>query len=222
MTGCTKVSEGCRNCYAEAMAKRLKAMGQAKYAQGFNVVCHEHELTAPLHWRKPRLVFVNSMGDLFHEDVTDDFIYRVFDVMHQAPQHTFQVLTKRDSRLAQLAPSLSWPKNIWMGVTVENSDQVHRIDSLRETTAHVKFLSIEPLLSFIPSINLSGIDWVITGGESGPRSRPVEKEWVMDIRDQCIAAEVPFFFKQWGGFNKKKNGKLLDSREWVEMPRLSA
>lgn len=222
VTGCTKVSEGCRNCYAEPMAKRLKAMGKQKYSQGFDVVCHEHELAAPLHWRKPRLVFVNSMGDLFHEDVPDEFIHRIFEVMNQASQHTFQVLTKRNSRLSQLAPSLTWAENIWMGVTVENSAYVHRIDNLRDTPAHVKFLSLEPLLGPIPDIDLSGINWVITGGESGPRSRPIEKEWVIDIRDQCIKANVPFFFKQWGGKNKKKAGKLLEGREWLEMPRLAA
>jgi protein gp37 len=220
VTGCTKISSGCRNCYAERMAKRLCAMGQPNYRNGFRPTVHSRMLEVPLHWRQPRMVFVNSMSDVFHEDVPFDFILRIFDVMRRASQHRFQVLTKRSERLVELSPKLLWPGNVWMGVTVENSDSTVRIDHLRRTGAAVKFLSCEPLLSPIPDINLDGIDWVIVGGESGPGARPMRPEWVTDIRDQCLAAGVAFFFKQWGGVNKKVNGRTLENRTWDEIPRV--
>lgn len=218
VTGCTKLSAGCQNCYAERMAKRLQAMGQSNYANGFTVACHEHVLGLPLQWRKPRLVFVNSMSDLFHEAVPVDFIQKVFQVMSQASQHVFQILTKRAERLAQLSPILQWPENVWMGVTVERSDFKPRIDWLRTTEAAVKFLSLEPLLDDLGELDLFGIDWVIVGGESGPSARPVQAEWVRPIRDQCVRRHLPFFFKQWGGVHKKKAGRVLDGRTWDQMP----
>ncbi len=219
VTGCTKISPGCKNCYAERMAKRLQAMGQPNYANGFKVTLHEKMLDSPLHWRKPQVVFVNSMSDLFHKDVPLDFIKRVFSVMNQADHHIFQVLTKRSGRFRKIASHLSWKDNIWMGVTVENRDYLHRIDDLRRTEAKIKFLSIEPLLGPIPHIDLSGIDWVIVGGESGPHARSMKAEWAKEIRDQCLAASVPFFFKQWGGWNKKKAGRNLEGRTWDQMPQ---
>lgn len=218
LTGCTKVSLGCRNCYAERMAMRLKGMGQANYLNGFALTMHESALSLPMNWRKPRSVFVNSMSDLFHKDVPDEFIARVFDIMRRAEQHRFQILTKRSNRLREMSPIIPWAANIWMGVTVEHSDYTYRIDDLRATGAKVKFLSLEPLLGPINDLSLLGINWVIVGGESGPQSRPMRKEWVADIRDQCIAANIPFFFKQWGGINKKRAGRLLDGRTWDEMP----
>jgi len=221
VTGCTKISEGCRNCYAERMAKRLQAMGQANYRNGFQLACHPEVLSLPLRWKKPQVVFVNSMSDLFHEDVPLDFIQRVFATMRQARQHTFQVLTKRAGRLAELSPQLDWTENVWMGVTVESSAYKDRIDDLRSTTACVKFLSMEPLLDDAGDLDLTSIDWVIAGGESGPGARPMRVEWVRGIRDQCLAQNVPFFFKQWGGVRKKKAGRLLDGRTWDEMPELA-
>ena len=218
VTGCTKISAGCVNCYAERMAKRLHAMGQANYINGFEVTMHPHVLDHPLKWRKSQVIFVNSMSDLFHEDVPLEFIRQIFDVMKQASWHTFQVLTKRAERLAEIAPLLSWPDNVWIGVTVENDDCAFRIDHLRNIPAAVRFLSMEPLLSAVEDMNLDNIDWVIVGGESGPGSRPIEKQWVRDILRQCRNAEVPFFFKQWGGTNKKKTGRLLDGETWDEMP----
>jgi protein gp37 len=218
VTGCTKVSAGCANCYAERMAKRLKAMGNPNYKNGFKLTMHPELLDAPLSWRKPRVVFVNSMSDLFHEDVPAEFIQKVFGVMCRARQHTFQILTKRAERLAEMSKDLCWPSNVWMGVTVEDQSCIDRIDSLRSTDAKVKFLSLEPLLSSLPGLNLEGIHWVIVGGESGPGARPMKKEWVVDIRERCAKAGVPFFFKQWGGVNKKKAGRELDGRTWDEMP----
>ncbi len=218
ITGCVKISPGCTHCYAERMAKRLQAMGQPNYANGFKLAMHEHALELPLQWKKPQTIFVNSMSDLFLKDVPVEFIKRVFHVMGQARQHTFQVLTKRADRLYVLSGELPWTPNIWMGVTVENSDYSHRIDHLRQTGAYLKFLSIEPLLGRIPNLNLDGIDWVIVGGESGPGARPMKPEWVMDIRNQCKRAGVPFFFKQWGGVRKKKAGRELEGRTWDEMP----
>ncbi|MBE3068602.1 MAG: phage Gp37/Gp68 family protein [Planctomycetes bacterium] len=218
VTGCTKISLGCRHCYAERLAMRLKAMGNANYADGFRVALHEHMLSLPLRWKQPRVVFVNSMSDLFHEEVSPAFISRVFDVVVRAPQHVFQVLTKRSRRLAELAPQLPWPDNVWMGVTVEHPDYIERISDLRQTGARIKFLSLEPLLGPIPRLDLRGMDWVIVGGESGPGARPMRQEWATDIRDQCLAAGVPFFFKQWGGTNKKKAGRLLEGRTWDQMP----
>jgi len=220
VTGCTKISPGCKNCYAERMAKRLFAMGQANYLNGFKVTTHEHVLELPLKWKKPQTIFVNSMSDLFHKDVSEEFISKVFDVMNRAPWHTFQVLTKRAERLADIHDRLSWSKNIWMGVSVENSDCKSRIDLLRGIKANVKFISFEPLIGRLGKVNLKNIDWAIVGGESGPRARYMSPEWVADLRDQCLAQKVPFFFKQWGGVNKKKAGRLLDGRTWDEMPRL--
>ena len=220
LTGCTKISPGCKNCYAERMAKRLKAMGQPNYRNGFRLTLHEHVLEYPLRWKKPQMIFVNSMSDLFHKDVPVDFILRVFDVMRRAHWHTFQVLTKRSERMLELDPIIDWPKNVWMGVSVENQDYAFRIDHLRQTHAAVKFLSLEPLLGPIPNLDLRAIDWVIVGGESGPKARPVKKEWVTEIRDQCLTADVPFFFKQWGGVNKKKTGRTLEGRTWSQLPRV--
>jgi protein gp37 len=201
------------------MAKRLQAMGQPNYVNGFKLTMHEHVLEKPLEWKTPQVIFVNSMSDLFHKDVPLVFIQRVFDVMKRAYWHQFQVLTKRSERLAELSPLLEWAENIWMGVSVENEDYVHRIDDLRKTGAKIKFLSVEPLLGPLPKLNLRGINWVIVGGESGPGARPLEREWVVGVRDQCKKSKVPFFFKQWGGFQKKKAGRLLDGRTWDEMPR---
>lgn len=218
LTGCTKVSPGCAHCYAERMAKRLQAMGNSNYAGGFRLTLHEHVLERPLSWRKPETVFVNSMSDLFHEDVPVDFILRVFDVMRRAHWHRFQVLTKRAERLVELDPLLDWPPNVWMGVTVENRRYVHRIDLLRQTGASVKFLSLEPLLGPLPDLGLGGMDWAIVGGESGPGARPMAAEWARDLRDQCTSAGVAFFFKQWDGVQKKRAGRILDGRTWDEMP----
>jgi protein gp37 len=219
LTGCTKISPGCKHCYAERMAKRLKAMGQPNYANGFRLTLHEESLQLPLRWKKPQMIFVNSMSDLFHKDVPLAFIQRVFDVMRRAHWHHFQVLTKRSARLLELAPAFDWPENVWMGVSVENSDYVQRIDHLRSSHAGIKFLSLEPLLGPLPALDLDNIDWVIVGGESGPGARPMEREWVTDIRRQCQRASVPFFFKQWGGLHKKRTGRLLDGRTWDEWPR---
>jgi protein gp37 len=218
VTGCVKLSPGCLNCYAERMAKRLQAMGQPNYSSGFKLRLHEHAVELPLKWRKPQTIFVNSMSDLFLKDVPMDFIMKIFKVMNQAHWHTFQVLTKRSERLLEPSGRLPWAANIWMGVTVENRDYVRRIDDLRNSGAFMKFLSVEPLLGPLPKLNLEGIDWVIVGGESGPRSRPLDPEWVLDIRDQCKEAGVPFFFKQWGGTRKKKAGRMLEGRTWDEMP----
>lgn len=222
VTGCTKVSQGCKNCYAERMAVRLQEMGQRNYANGFRVTLHEHVLDRPLSWKKSRLVFVNSMSDLFHKDVPTEFIQRVFAVMVRASHHTFQVLTKRADRLREIAADLPWPMNVWMGVSVENEDVAWRIDELRQVPAAVRFLSLEPLIGPLPVLNLDGIQWVIVGGESGPCARHIDPEWVRTIRDQCLRAGVPFFFKQWGGVNKAKTGRALDGRTWDEMPDICA
>jgi len=218
VTGCTKISTGCKNCYAERMAYRLKAAGSPNYANGFRVTLHEHALEIPLRWKQPRTIFVNSMSDLFHKDVPFDFISKIFDVMRRASHHRFQILTKRSHRLLQFNSKLNWPENVWMGVTVENVECVFRIDDLRQTNAAIKFISFEPLLGPIPHIDLENIDWAIVGGESGPKARPMVYDWITEIRDQCIAANTPFFFKQWGGTNKKKAGRLLDGRTWDYMP----
>jgi len=219
VTGCTKTSPGCQNCYAERMALRLQAMGQPNYRRGFEVSLHPRTLRLPLTWKKPQMVFVNSMSDLFHEEVPLDFIHKVFDAMHQARWHCYQILTKRSERLVELDPVLPWTPNIWMGVTVENADSTFRIDHLRKAHAAVKFLSLEPLLSPIPRLDLDGIDWVVVGGESGPGARPMEPEWALQVRDRCREAGVPFFFKQWGGVDKKKAGRVLDGRTWDQMPK---
>ena len=218
VTGCTKVSPGCKYCYAETMAKRLKAMGQPNYANGFAVTLQHHMLDVPLRWKKPQMVFVNSMSDLFHEDIPFEFIHRVFEVMVKADRHRFQVLTKRAQRLEELAPQLPWRPNIWAGVSVEAEGQCQRIGHLRRTPAFIRFLSLEPLLGPIPRLDLTGIHWVIVGGESGPHARPMDPAWVTSIRDQCVPARVPFFFKQWGGRNKKKAGRILEDRTWSQLP----
>lgn len=219
VTGCSKVSPGCLNCYAERMAKRLQAMGQPNYRDGFAVRTHDHMLELPSSWARPRMVFVNSMGDLFHEEVPVDFIRRVFEVMERTPRHTYQLLTKRAERLAEVAALLTWPENVWMGVTVEDNERLARVERLREIQSAVKFLSIEPLLGPLPDLNLDGIDWVIVGGESGPRARPMRQEWACLVRDECIEAGVPFFFKQWGGTRKKAGGRTLEGDIWDQMPR---
>lgn len=220
VSGCSKISEGCLNCYAERMAKRLRAMGQKRYRNGFEVTLHPDALDEPYSWKKPRVVFVNSMSDLFHEDIDLDFIQQVFSVMNANQRHTFQVLTKRSERLREIEPLLEWSDNIWMGVTIENNSCVHRADDLRTVDAAVRFLSLEPLLGPLPDLDLREIDWAIVGGESGPRARLIEAEWVKAIREQCVAQKVPFFFKQWGGVNKKKNGRMLDGQTWDDMPEL--
>lgn len=218
LTGCTKVSPGCKNCYAERMAIRLKAMGNPNYQNGFELTLHEHALNLPLTWKTPQFIFVNSMSDLFHENVPLEFVLRVFEVMKQASWHSFQVLTKRSQQLVELSPEIRWPDNVWMGVSVESADYTFRINHLRQTQAKIKFLSLEPLLGPIPNLDLDGINWVIVGGESGPSARPMNEEWVIEIRDQCLKHDIPFFFKQWGGKNKKKGGRLLEGRTWDEIP----
>ena len=217
-TGCTKISAGCKNCYAAVLAKRLQAMGQKKYKDGFKLTIHPDTLQDPYKWKKARVVFVNSMSDLFHKDVPLHFIQQVFEVMNKTPQHTYQVLTKRSERLLELSPFLTWTPNIWMGVSVEDGRVVDRIDDLRLCGATTKFLSCEPLIGPLTNMNLNGIDWVIVGGESGFNARPMQKEWVENIQDQCAIDGVAFFFKQWGGVNKKKTGRLLNGRTYDEMP----
>ena len=218
VTGCTKVSTGCKHCYAETFAERWRGIPGHPYEQGFDLRIWEERLKLPLSWKKRRLIFVNSMSDLFHEKIPLHFIRRVFGVMVKAHWHTFQVLTKRAERLASLAPKLEWPSNVWMGTSVENSDYLCRIDHLRRVPSTVRFLSVEPLLGPVGQMDLEGIDWVIVGGESGPGARPMDPEWAREIRDQCFGEGVLFFFKQWGGFNKKKNGRILDGRTWDDMP----
>lgn len=222
VTGCSKISPGCKNCYAERLAHRLQAMGVHSYRNGFRVTLHPAQLELPLKWRRPRRVFVNSMSDLFHEDIPEEFIRRVFAVMERASQHVFQVLTKRADRLVELAPRLTWPSNVWQGVSLENSDYVWRVERLARVPAAVRFLSIEPFLGPIESLPLHAISWVIVGGESGPGHRPLEASWVRSIRDQCRRARVPFFFKQWGGRTPKAGGRELDGRQWDQMPVLQA
>lgn len=218
ITGCNKISPGCKFCYAARMAGRLHAMGLDKYRNGFELTLQPQDLELPLRWKKPQTIFVNSMSDLFHTDVPLSYIQEVFRVMRQADWHRFQVLTKRADRLQELAPQIDWPDNVWMGVSVESEKYVERIDRLRMTSANVRFLSLEPLLGPLPSLNLDGIDWVIVGGESGPGARPINSVWVTDIRDQCLRAGVPFFFKQWGGVRKKAAGRELEGRTWNQMP----
>jgi len=218
ITGCTKISAGCKHCYAERMALRLRAMGQANYANGFEVTLQRHMLERPLEWKRPLAVFVNSMSDLFHERVPDAFIDEVFDVMRRAHWHVFQVLTKRADRLAAYGAGREWPSNVWVGVSVESARYTPRIEYLRQIPAAVRFLSLEPLLGPINALPLEGIDWVIVGGESGPRARPMKIDWVESLRSQCVAAGTPFFFKQWGGWNKKRQGRVLNGQTWDEMP----
>jgi len=219
VTGCTKISPGCKHCYAERMAKRLAAMGQQRYLNGFQLTLQSDVVDQPLSWKKPRLVFVNSMSDLFHEDVPLWYLKRVFQTMKAAHWHVFQVLTKRSERLARLAPEFVWPPNVWMGVSVENHDFIDRVRHLSDIPAAVRFLSVEPLLGPIDGLPLRNIDWVIVGGESGPHARPLDPDWVRTIRNDCVSAGVPFFFKQWGGTRKSTTGRLLDGRTWDELPK---
>lgn len=233
VAGCDIISPGCTNCYAMRMARRLEFMGHKKYQNltrvsggrpkwNGEIRLDYDALDAPKAWRTGKLIFVNSMSDLFHEDVPLAFIQSVFKTMENTPQHTYQVLTKRAERLAAIAPEISWPKNVWMGVSIENSDYLHRIERLRTVDAAIRFLSLEPLIGPLPNLDLTRIDWVIAGGESGPNARPMDPEWVREIRDACARARVPFHFKQWGGKNKKRAGRLLDDRTWDEFPTLSA
>jgi len=222
VTGCNKISPGCKNCYAERLAKRLKAMGQANYKNGFRLTLQPQMLELPLSWKKPQTIFVNSMSDLFHKNVPLEYIQQVFDVMKRAHWHRFQVLTKRSERLAELSSQLEWSPNIWMGVSVESQKYISRIDDLRRTNARIKFLSLEPLIGSLKNLELSSIDWAIVGGESGYGARPIQEDWVIEIRNQCQKAGVAFFFKQWGGVNKKKTGRLLEDRTWDEMPEEKA
>jgi len=218
VTGCTKISAGCKNCYAERLALRLQAMGNRRYLNGFRVTLHEDVVDLPKSWRSPRMIFVNSMSDLFHPDVPLSFIKRVFDSMRECTHHTFQILTKRSDRLLELSEQLEWPRNVWMGVSVEDSRVLFRIDHLRTVPAAIRFLSCEPLIGSIASVNLSDIHWVIVGGESGPFARPMEIEWVREIYRACRKAKVPFFFKQWGGVRKDLTGRELNGRIYNEMP----
>jgi protein gp37 len=217
-TGCSKISPGCKHCYAERLALRLAAMGNRRYRNGFAPTLHHDLLSLPLRWRRPRRVFVNSMSDLFHEAIPESFILGVFETMERASWHTFQILTKRAERLARLSQRLPWPPNVWQGVSIESASQTGRIAYLRDVPAAVRFLSIEPLLGPIAHLPLDGIHWVIVGGESGPAHRSTDREWVREIRDQCASAGVPFFFKQWGGRTPRSGGRSLDGRTWDEMP----
>jgi len=219
VTGCDKISQGCKFCYAERLAKRLKAMDNPRYKNGFKVTLHEDLITLPLKWKQPRVIFVNSMSDLFHKDVPFSFIEKIFRTMNESPRHIYQILTKRSDRLRELSQDLPWPDNVWMGVSVEDQRVASRIDDLREVPAHVRFLSCEPLIGPLYSLNLDGIHWVIVGGESGPEARPMKPEWVISILDQCRQSNVPFFFKQWGGVQKHRTGRELEGRTYNEMPK---
>jgi protein gp37 len=218
VTGCDKVSPGCKFCYAERMAFRLQAMGQPRYRNGFEVTLQEDVVELPLRWREPKVIFVNSMSDLFHKDIPAAFILRCFETMQRASQHTFQVLTKRPERALELSASLPWPANLWLGTSVENANYVSRIHELQKVPAKIRFLSVEPLLGPIPRLPVTGISWVIVGGESGPGARPMDPAWARQIRDRCLTYDVPFFFKQWGGVQKSRTGRILDGRTWDEYP----
>lgn len=222
VTGCTKLSQGCKHCYAERMAHRLKAMGNPRYPNGFDITLHEDLIDAPRRWRTPSRVFVNSMSDLFHEEIPERFIERVFATMRDCPRHTFQILTKRSERLRELAPRLDWPANVWMGVSVENAEVIGRVADLTTVPAAVRFLSCEPLIGPLDALPLAGIHWIIVGGESGPGARPMAPDWVRSLRAQCEAAGVAFFFKQWGGVRKDLTGRMLDGRTHDDMPQLAA
>ncbi|MCL6558833.1 MAG: phage Gp37/Gp68 family protein [Firmicutes bacterium] len=223
VTGCTKISNGCKNCYAERLAIRLKLMNNPRYKNGFKVTLHPDQVNLPLRWKKSRMIFVNSMSDLFHNEVPVDFIKSIFETMRKAQHHVFQVLTKRSNRLLDLAPQLVWTDNIWMGVTVEDTKAIKRIYDLQKTKAKIKFISAEPLLEDISrDLPLQGINWLIAGGESGPFARPIKAEWVRNLRDHCLSSDVPFFFKQWGGHNKKSSGRILDGQTWSQMPSMQA
>ncbi len=219
VTGCTKFSAGCEHCYAATFARRLKAMGNRRYINGFDVTVHRDLFTKPLEWKKSKMIFVNSMSDLFHEEVPEADILAIFDIMNKATNHTFQILTKRAKRLVQLSPQIKWTDNIWMGVSVENKATIYRCEELKKTGAKVKFVSAEPLLESISEINLKGIDWLIVGGESGPQSRKMEESWVVELRNLSQENNIPFFFKQWGGTNKKKSGSLLQGKQYKQYPK---
>ena len=218
VTGCSKISSGCKNCYAEKMAHRLKAMGSPRYKNGFTVTLHEDLVTRPKKWKKPKMIFVNSMSDLFHEKVPQSFIKSIFETMSETPQHIYQIFTKRSSRLLELSESLNWSDNIWMGVSVENQASLSRINDLVQIPAKIRFISCEPLLENLPDLPLNAIHWAIVGGESGPNARPIKDRWVKDILRQCKFAGVPFFFKQWGGVHKKENGRKLNNKTYDELP----
>jgi protein gp37 len=218
VTGCSKISPGCKHCYAERLSARLQVMGSFRYRNGFKVTLQQDIVELPLSWRQPKVIFVNSMSDLFHKNVPDEYIAQIFETMRKADWHTFQILTKRSDRLAKIAPYLPWPENVWMGVSVESQKYTSRVSDLVRVPAAVRFLSVEPLISAIPRLPLRGIDWVIVGGESGPGARPMERKWVLEIRKRCRETDVPFFFKQWGGTNKKSAGRLLEGRTYDEMP----
>ena len=218
-TGCSKVSRGCKNCYAETMTKRLTAMGQEKYQNGFEFTEHRKELMRPFDWNKPKLVFVNSMSDLFHEKISADFLARCFLMMNRINQHVYQVLTKRPHLALSMGADLNWSDNIWLGTSIEDERVLHRLETLKECQAQTKFLSLEPLLGPLKNLDLDGIDWVIVGGESGHGCRPIQADWVREIRDQCLEQDVPFFFKQWGGVYRKQKGRDLDGRTWDEFPK---
>lgn len=220
VTGCTKLTEGCRHCYAATMARRLKAMGNVRYQNEFNVTIHEDLITKPLEWKKSKMIFVNSMSDLFHNEIPDDVILKIFSTMNQASWHTFQVLTKRSERLLALSDKINWTDNIWMGVSVESKDCIYRSENLKQTGAKIKFISAEPLLESISNIDLNGIDWLIVGGESGHYARTLEKQWVLELKDLAKSTNTAFFFKQWGGFNKKKSGSELDGAFYKEYPKV--
>lgn len=220
VTGCPKVSSGCKNCYAEPMSNRLKAMGDHKYSNGFSLTLHPESLNQPYNWKKPRLIFVNSMSDLFHPEIPDKFIEDVFNTMNNTRHHIYQVLTKRSERLKELSSKLIWTDNIWMGVTIEESGYLYRMDDLKEVSSSIRFLSLEPLLGDLGLIKLDGIHWVIVGGESGPGARIMKEEWVNRIKEQCVSQNVLFFFKQWGGVQKKKAGRMLDNKTWDDMPEI--
>ena len=221
VTGCTKISDGCVNCYACIMAKRLQSMGNPRYKNGFDLTLHEDLIDLPLYWKKSKIIFVNSMSDLFHEDIPFDFIRKIFDVMNKTPWHNYQILTKRSKRLAEVSNLLKWTPNIWQGVTIENDKVIDRINDLKLTPAHIKFLSLEPLIGPLDDLDLVGIHWVIVGGESGPNSRPMKVEWVRSIRDYCVEYNIPFFFKQWGGPRKHLTGRTLDNKTWDQYPEMS-
>lgn len=218
VTGCTKCSAGCEHCYAAAFAKRLQAMGNVRYKNGFKVTVHRDLFSKPLEWSKPKMIFVNSMSDLFHDDVLDEDILAIFEIMNKATHHTFQVLTKRVERVVKLSSRITWSDNIWMGVSIENNTSLYRCEELKKTGAKIKFVSAEPLLESIASINLDGIDWLIVGGESGAKCRPMKESWVIQLRDLAKAKNIPFFFKQWGGFRKKANGSELEGQNYKEYP----
>jgi protein gp37 len=219
-TGCSKVSQGCKFCYAEVMSKRLRSMGVEKYSDGFEIAMHEEELMRPFSWKKPKLVFVNSMSDLFHESVTDEFIHKVFDTMCSNSKHTFQILTKRTQRLAEMSSDLRWEKNIWIGTSIENQHVAGRLSDLKRVPAAIRFLSCEPLLGPLEDLDLTGVNWLIAGGESGPKARPMKEKWVLSLKDQCMEHGVKFFFKQWGGKNKKRAGRVLQGQTYDEMPNI--